>query len=75
MVQPLYRAVADKRHPITRKLTEVFGGRLTANPSSRVVKAHGEKGASPRQEIVSEKLIGRSSSIMVHSSVAISNAI
>ncbi|GAB1733118.1 hypothetical protein NU195Hw_g2094t1 [Hortaea werneckii] len=57
MVQPLYRAIADKRHPITRKLTEVFGGRLTANPSSRVVKAHGEKGASPRQEIVSEKLI------------------
>ncbi|KAI6880177.1 hypothetical protein KC363_g4034 [Hortaea werneckii] len=57
MVQPLYRAVADKRHPITRKLTEVFGGRLTASPSSRVVKAHGEKGASPRQEIVSEKLI------------------
>lgn len=59
MVYPVFKSVADQRHPITTKLTELFGGKLFERAKTRVKKAEGEGGPSPRVEIVSEKLIGK----------------
>lgn len=56
----IYRQVADSRHPITKTLTEIFGGKLSKHGKEvgdRIQKAGGEGKESPRQEIVSEKLI------------------